>query len=257
MKKLFLCFVLVFSLSISFNANSRGVLDYFGKKLVGVAFTVVVEAIKNNFNNITGKTDIEKLRKEMKIIARKIPEMKESIDDILIKINSNTTIEEYMKIIKEEEIKLNERIDRNELKIDSNRLMIVDNKSRTDDLYKIIYNLQREMKNLKYIQIETNNSKYKCENNDSIHKASAKGNFLYVKKCLELGVNPNIKERAGWTPMHSAARHGHISIIRLLINNGGMINIPDTTGRTPLDQAEISKNIILISYLESLGATRR
>ena len=242
-KNLLLSALLVFFLTFSYTSNAGGAL---GKFFSGIFSGIVVDALGKAYDNFTGKTDIKLLKKELNIVKNKIPELKESIDSLIKKVNSNTSIEEYMIIVKREEKKLGERISRNELRINN-----------LEESFKVISNLERRIKKLEKSKPTTNVSKYDCINNDNIHKAAAKGQLLYVRKCLHLGVNPNIKERAGWTPMHSAARHGHTSIIKLLINYGGIISIPDITGRTPLDQAFISKNIITIKYLESLGASRR
>lgn len=102
-----------------------------------------------------------------------------------------------------------------------------------------------------------NLKKIDCINSDHMHKAAARGYISFVKKCLELGVSPNIKEKFGWTPLHSASRHGYLTIVKLLVENGAKIDIADITGRNSLDQAIISGNKELITYLEKLDVNRQ
>lgn len=112
-KNIILSLMLISSLTFSYVANSGTV----GKMFSGIFTGIVVDALGKAYNNITGKTDIDRLKKELSIIKIKIPEMKESIDSLVKKIDVDTNIEEYMKLVKVEENKLSNRIDRNELRI--------------------------------------------------------------------------------------------------------------------------------------------
>lgn len=34
----------------------------------------------------------------------------------------------------------------------------------------------------------------------------------------------NIRDNAGWLPLHEACIHGHIEVVNILINNGANVN---------------------------------
>ena len=113
MKKILLSFLIIFSLAFTYNANSTWV----GKALVGIFVDVVVEAFGKAFNPSTGKTDISKLRGEINIIKNKFPEMQDSLDRITRRVDENTNIDEYKRLVNIEAKKLSERIRRNEIDI--------------------------------------------------------------------------------------------------------------------------------------------
>ena len=50
-----------------------------------------------------------------------------------------------------------------------------------------------------------------------LHKAASTGNMEKVLKFLEKGVDVNIRDHAGWSPLHEAALAGHDEILQLLI----------------------------------------
>lgn len=61
------------------------------------------------------------------------------------------------------------------------------------------------------------------------------GNLQKVKECLEKGVNINIKNRLGYTPLMSALRNPHFEVVKLLVEDGAVhLNIQDEVGFTPL-----------------------
>ncbi len=92
-----------------------------------------------------------------------------------------------------------------------------------------------------------------CLANDNMHKKAARGDIKFVQKCLNAGVNANIREGNQWTPLHSASRNGRIKIAKLLISRGAQVNAREITGRTPMDQAKVGRYITLQNYLKSRG----
>ena len=187
-----------------------------------------------------------------------IPELREFIVSIRRQVTQTTTLEEYMRIVEVESENVRIKTFNSGSHLNNEYSGISSETSRTQ--YRSFLHIVKVTKAIfikETIKVHHNVSKSQCEKNDYIHKAAARGKFGYVAECLSAGVNPNIKEGNGWTPIHSAARYGHMNIIKLLVNYGANINTPDVTQRTPLDQAVISDNIFLVEYLKSLGARMR
>lgn len=57
-----------------------------------------------------------------------------------------------------------------------------------------------------------------------LHQACISGNFPQVRRLLDQKHPVNVRDFAGWMPLHEAANHGHIEIVRLLIERGASIN---------------------------------
>jgi len=58
-----------------------------------------------------------------------------------------------------------------------------------------------------------------------------------VRKLLKEGVDPNVKDSNGRTPLHHAARGGYIDIISFLLEMKADPNVKDKHGKTPLHEA--------------------
>lgn len=99
-------------------------------------------------------------------------------------------------------------------------------------------------------------TRQKCQRNDKFHKSAASGNINFVRRCLDIGFNVNLRERNNWTALHSAARNGRLNVVRLLVQRGAFINARDINNRTPLDQAKIANHWSVINYLLSRNAAR-
>jgi ankyrin repeat protein len=70
-----------------------------------------------------------------------------------------------------------------------------------------------------------------------IFKASRFGYLLCVKKLIERGADPNVRDYLGYTPLHFAAYEGHAEVARLLLNHGADPNAKTISGETPLHLA--------------------
>lgn len=93
----------------------------------------------------------------------------------------------------------------------------------------------------------------KCVLSDAIHKAAHRGDRAFVEQCLKEGVDVNIKERNGWTPLHSASFGGQISIIKLLLDNKANVNAEANDHSSPMN---IVKGRNAIQLLKKFGGKK-
>ena len=84
----------------------------------------------------------------------------------------------------------------------------------------------------------------------SIHEAAAEGNIEAVIQHLANGVDVNVKNDFGFTPLLKAAQFGRREVAELLIAKGADVSVKDKFGRTPLhcaadeDQTEVAELLI-------------
>ena len=64
----------------------------------------------------------------------------------------------------------------------------------------------------------------------SIHDAARDKNIEVLKQHLESGIDVNLKDKFGDTPLHKAALNGHKAIAELLIEKGADVNIIISSG---------------------------
>jgi len=64
--------------------------------------------------------------------------------------------------------------------------------------------------------------------------AAQAGDLYGVKLVIDCGVNPNIQNKDGDTPLHSAALNGKSEVVKLLLEHGADPNIQNKDGMTPL-----------------------
>lgn len=73
-----------------------------------------------------------------------------------------------------------------------------------------------------------------------LHRACITGNLSMVRRLIEQGHPVNVRDNAGWIPLHEAANHGFAEIVELLLESGAWINDKGGTncdGFTPLHDA--------------------
>lgn len=73
-----------------------------------------------------------------------------------------------------------------------------------------------------------------------LHRACIAGNLAQVRRLIEQGHPINVRDHAGWLPLHEAANHGFTQIVELLLENGALINDKGGAkcdGFTPLHDA--------------------
>ena len=75
----------------------------------------------------------------------------------------------------------------------------------------------------------------------NIHKAAKAGDTKKVDAFLKTGVQVNVKDKNGNTPLHLAAQNEHLQVVKLLIKNGADVNIKNKKNQTPLNVAKDRK----------------
>ncbi len=87
-----------------------------------------------------------------------------------------------------------------------------------------------------------------------IFQASQVGNCARVGELLDQGVNPNVRNVNGYTPLFIAASNGHYAIVEKLLHVQGINpNIPGLGGRTPLQIAIEREQVAIADALIKSG----
>ena len=67
-----------------------------------------------------------------------------------------------------------------------------------------------------------------------LHRATSQGNYTIVSELLKTGYRHEAKNQNGQTAVHLASMNGKDDILRKLIEYGASVNLRDTAGYTPL-----------------------
>ena len=106
---------------------------------------------------------------------------------------------------------------------------------------------------------------HKSQMNEScfLHEAVKENKFQIVKKLLRYGLDPNLKDAKGMSPLQYATQASDLKIemIQELLEYGANPNIEDNSGCTPLgnvcyvyNNGQIDKKVEIVSLLISHGA---
>ena len=93
---------------------------------------------------------------------------------------------------------------------------------------------------------------------DTIHKASARGDIVAVRSFLDSGVNPNTTSRlqGGETPLFLATRNSHLKICKMLVESGAEVNFkgPRGSNQSTVLHAAVSRgDAEMVHYFLSLS----
>jgi len=69
---------------------------------------------------------------------------------------------------------------------------------------------------------------------ETIHEASSQGHKEVVQLLLEKKADTEVNDKYGWTPLLYAARDGHKEVVQLLLENNADIEAKSSNGRIPL-----------------------
>ncbi|KAH3740713.1 hypothetical protein DPMN_047423 [Dreissena polymorpha] len=92
------------------------------------------------------------------------------------------------------------------------------------------------------------------------HAFVLRGARKMVKLCLKAGVDVNLTMGSpdgvpgGCSALHLAAHRGDVSIIDVLISNGVDLNVRDKNGKTPVMYASLANNSLAVRKLQRAGA---
>lgn len=79
----------------------------------------------------------------------------------------------------------------------------------------------------------SNNTECVTNGDTLLHEAVRNRNLEVAKKCIEEGMDPNIKNNDGLTPLHIAAKSGYVELMEYLINDL-TLNVRTNEGNTAL-----------------------
>lgn len=88
-----------------------------------------------------------------------------------------------------------------------------------------------------------------------MHKAARLGYTDVIVYCLErLEMDPDLKDNAGWTPLHEACAKGHLDICNYLLQYGASPSETAPSGIRPLHEAVENSFIEVVRLLLAFGA---
>lgn len=87
---------------------------------------------------------------------------------------------------------------------------------------------------------------------NALFNAIGKGRLGSVRALLQQGVNPNVKTKAGQTPLMYATAKGYGDIIQLLVSRGADVKSTDSEGLTAMSIAEKRGYTRLIEFYKSM-----
>ena len=91
---------------------------------------------------------------------------------------------------------------------------------------------------------------------DRLFDAAARGDLAEVKRLLiDCGLDPNVRNNDGWTPLHSAAYRCYIEVVRVLLEHRADPTIRNNEGRTPLELGRKCGNFVEELMLRSSKTT--
>lgn len=116
-------------------------------------------------------------------------------------------------------------------------------------LKELTYALSYEKNIMKYFEVKN------LKGQTLLHEAVEADQPDIVQKLLLLGVAPDMKAKAGVTPLHLAVSKCHVDCVRALLENGADITVKDEIGHDAMMKAEVrgKKREAIQNLLRSKG----
>jgi hypothetical protein len=92
------------------------------------------------------------------------------------------------------------------------------------------------------------------DGNTPLHFAASKGCAEVARLLLKHGADPNAQDKSGETPLHLAASEGRVDVVRLLLERGADPNAKNEGGETPLHYAAYKGHFDVVRLLLERGA---
>src|SRR5262245_33903080 len=86
-----------------------------------------------------------------------------------------------------------------------------------------------------------------------LHAAAAGSHATIVGMLLEVGADPNTRQRHGFTPLHAAAANGDLASVEALLGSGADPTAVNDDGATPLALAEASGDLVVSDALRAVS----
>ncbi|XP_065197618.1 serine/threonine-protein phosphatase 6 regulatory ankyrin repeat subunit B-like [Sycon ciliatum] len=86
-----------------------------------------------------------------------------------------------------------------------------------------------------------------------LHYAAKEGHVSVLEYLLNAGHPLEAKSSNGWTPLLHAAWNGHVSVAEHLLNSGHSLDSKDNAGSTPLHFAAENGHVSVVKYLLTSG----
>jgi len=86
----------------------------------------------------------------------------------------------------------------------------------------------------------------------------ASGTVSAIRTLKEMGADPSITDKEGWTALHWAAFHGSLTAAMELRSETAMLKVKDKDGNTPIDTArKEGNNDVADAYEQALGESKK
>ncbi|MDT8299608.1 MAG: ankyrin repeat domain-containing protein, partial [Spirochaetaceae bacterium] len=83
----------------------------------------------------------------------------------------------------------------------------------------------------------------------NLHRAARDGDWFAVREILDAGVNPDLPDPRGVTPLMSAARYANDAVVSLLLQRGADADLRDDEGYSVLAYAALGGDVRILSDL--------
>ncbi|XP_068658680.1 potassium channel AKT2 [Aristolochia californica] len=128
--------------------------------------------------------------------------------------------------------------------------------SHLSDNIVILNNFLQHYKELKNLNIEDFLGENGVSENipQNLFTAAATGNNVFLEELLVVGLDPDVGDSTGRTPLHIAASKGYEECVWVLLKHGCNINIQDMNGNTALWEAISSKHHSIFRILHHFAS---